>query len=188
MARPQKIDDEALMMKLSDVFRDVGFAGASLAKLSEATGLKRASLYHRFPDGKEQMAREVLDRAGAVVEAGILQPLQSEEAPRDRITTVVTNLEAFYVGGKKACLLNMLASPGCQDELFNAPIQAIFTALIGGFVSLLQDAGFDDETALTRAERAIALLQGSLVLSRGLGTTRPFQTFLDTLPEELFGA
>ena len=49
MARPQSVQDQDLMQRLSCVFRDVGYDGASLSILSEATGLKKASLYHRFP-------------------------------------------------------------------------------------------------------------------------------------------
>jgi len=59
MARRATIEDDDLICKLTDVFRNVGYDGASLAVLADATGLKKASLYHRFPGGKEQMAEEV---------------------------------------------------------------------------------------------------------------------------------
>ncbi len=44
MARPQSIDDEKLLARLADVFRDVGYNAASLAVLSKAAGHQKASL------------------------------------------------------------------------------------------------------------------------------------------------
>jgi len=52
-----KITDAQLTDALTDVFRTYGYEGATLSRISEATGLQRASLYHRFPGGKEAMAR-----------------------------------------------------------------------------------------------------------------------------------
>ncbi|NJN51594.1 MAG: helix-turn-helix transcriptional regulator [Gammaproteobacteria bacterium] len=51
---------QALIEQITEVFRLHGFAGATLAQLSAATGLKRASLYHHFPGGKADMANEAL--------------------------------------------------------------------------------------------------------------------------------
>lgn len=187
MARPSTIGDDELLNRLSVVFRDVGYAGASLADLSEATGLKRASLYHRFPGGKEQMAREVLRTAGEWVADHVLAALKSDAPPRQRISAMTVHLKSFYSGGKQACLLNMLSSAHIHDGPFTGQIKAMLEALIDGLSGLLMEAGFGEADAVARAERAVMLLQGSLVLSRGMGTTRPFHTFLATLPDELFG-
>jgi len=54
--RPKKVLDETILKGLAEVFRSKGYEGASLKDLSEATGLKKASLYHRFPNGKSEMA------------------------------------------------------------------------------------------------------------------------------------
>ena len=59
-----KINEDELLDRLTDVFRTYGYEGASLSRISEVTGLQRASLYHRFPGGKEDMAKAVLSRAG----------------------------------------------------------------------------------------------------------------------------
>jgi len=52
-----KVNEEELLDRLTSVFRTHGFEGASLSLISKATGLQRASLYHRFPGGKEEMAK-----------------------------------------------------------------------------------------------------------------------------------
>ena len=45
-----------VIQALIDVFRRCGYDGATLSSISEATGLGRASLYHHFPGGKQEMA------------------------------------------------------------------------------------------------------------------------------------
>ncbi len=185
MGRKASIEDAELMSRLSRVFRDVGFEGATLMMLAEATGLKKASLYHRFPEGKEQMAREVLESAGAWLEENILAPLKGDGTPADRIGSMVKRLDEFYSGGRQACLLNMLSSAHIAEGPFTHLIKQVFEAWISAVSSVLIDAGIDKKAARFRAERAMMLLQGSLVFSRGMGTTRPFREFLKSLPDDL---
>ncbi len=187
MARPATIDEGDLLAKLSDVFRDVGYEGASLAVLSEATGLKKASLYHRFPEGKEQMAHEVLAAADTWLMEHVLGPLQGDGPPEARLNAAIRKLDDFYSGGRQGCLLNMLSPPFQHQGAFAKPIKQAFEGWIGTLTKLVMDAGFDRTTARARAERAVALLQGSLVLARGLGTAKPFKDFLKTLPKDLLG-
>jgi TetR/AcrR family transcriptional repressor of lmrAB and yxaGH operons len=187
MARTQSIDNEELIARLSCVFREVGYEGASLTQLSKATGLQKASLYHRFPDGKQQMADEVLAAALGWVEAHILTPLRSPAPPRERIAAVVENLDAFYQGGRQACLLNMLSSPRAEPGPFADAIKGAFEVLVSAFSAAARDAGHEGKAARLRAERAIMLLQGSLVMCRGLGSVKPFKTFLSGLADDLLG-
>ena len=185
MARPAKIEESTLLKKLSDVFRDVGYEGASLAMLAEATGLKKASLYHRFPGGKEQMASEVMANAESWLTERILTPLQSSDPPQARTHAMIRNLDTFYCGGRQACLLNMMSSPRAERGPFTALIKKAFKAWTDALASALADADLDEDTARSRAERAIALLQGSLVVARGTGSTRPFRNCLAHLEQEL---
>ena len=46
--------------RVAEVFRELGFEGASLYEITERTGLSKGSLYHFFPEGKESMAAEIL--------------------------------------------------------------------------------------------------------------------------------
>jgi AcrR family transcriptional regulator len=188
MGRRPLIEDDDLLARLGGVFRDVGYEGATLAMLAAATGLQKASLYHRFPGGKEQMAREVLVDAGAWLERNILAPLREQGDPALRIAAMVQRLDEFYSGGRQACLLNMLSSGRIADGPFTGLIRDVFEAWVGALTAVLIDAGIDRKAARRRADRAIMMLHGSLVFARGVGTTRPFRNFLKSLPEELLGA
>ncbi len=188
MARPASIRDEELLQRLSTVFRETGYDAASLAALSEATGLKKASLYHRFPGGKEQMAREVVGAAGSWLAKNVLEPLRSDLPPDRRVARMLEAVDDFYDGGRRSCLLNTLSSTAAGEAPFGPEIRGAFEAWIDALATALVDAGVERGVAKARAEHAVASLQGSLVLARGLGSTEPFRRFVETLPEELFAA
>jgi len=187
VARPATVTEGELLHRLTCEFRRVGYEGASLASLSEATGLKKASLYHRFPGGKEQMAREVLATAHEWLDCHILQLLRSDRPPRERIEAMVRELDAFYDGGRQACLLNVLAAPLGETGPFAQMVREALESWIEALTAALVEAGIEYETARKRARRAIALIQGSLVMAQGLQTTIPFQESLAELRHELVG-
>jgi AcrR family transcriptional regulator len=186
VARPQTVHEGELLGRLAAVFRDVGYEGASLALLSDAAGLKKASLYHRFPGGKAQMAEEVLAAATQWAGERVLAALNGPGDPRQRLKQVIRELDAFYQGGRKACLLNMLAAPSVPDGPFAPAIKDALEAFVDGFAKLARDAGVTARVARRRGQRVVMLLQGALVLARGMGSPAPFRDFLDDLPAVLF--
>lgn len=187
MGRPAIVQSDDLVAKLSHAFRDVGYEAASMTLLSERTGLKRPSLYHRFPAGKEQMAAEVLAKAHAWLNENVLVPLRSSAPPAERIDAMIGALSEFYEGGERACLLNMLATPMEREGPFTAAIRATFEAWVDALAHCVEDAGVPAADARSRAVRAISLVQGSLVVARGLGTAEPFASACDALPATLIG-
>lgn len=187
MGRRSSIGEEELIEALSRVFRDTGYEGATLSSLSQETGLQRASLYHRFPGGKEQMAQEVLAATESWLRENIFEPLKRGGSVDQRLQLMIRKLDELYSSGKQACVLNMLSSALDHDSPFAEPIKRIFEALIGALAALAEERGLEKSDAWERAQRAVILLHGSLVLSRGTGSQKPFERFLETLPVELFG-
>lgn len=187
MGRQATIDSEQLVQALTDVFRDVGYEGTSLGMLEKATGLKRASLYHRFPQGKEQMAHEVISEIDRWIKNNIITTLRSDAPPAERIESLKQSLRKLYSNGKHSCILNTLSSPQGSNGLFSKEIKSILLMLTDGLAGVVSDAGYDKKESCMRAERVIMLLQGSLVVSRGIGSQRPFRDVLNRLQVELLG-
>lgn len=170
--------------KLVDMFRQYGYEGATLARLSEATGLGKASLYHHFPKGKEEMATTVLDYLNQGLNEQVLAPLRSDLAPVERIRAMSQNIDAFYKHGQQACLLALL-SVGEAHDLFQSQIQQSFSFWIESLAAVSMDAGIDPKSARQRAEDAVLQIQGALVLARGLNNATAFERVLQNLPEML---
>jgi TetR/AcrR family transcriptional regulator, lmrAB and yxaGH operons repressor len=175
---------EDAIAQLTTVFREYGYDGATLAKLSDATGLVKASLYHYFPKGKEEMAAAVLSHAGTCLQQTVLAPLKAAGEPRDRIQAMTAGVDAFYQSGHQACLTAVL-SFGEAGHLFHDRIQRALTLWIDTLAQVLVEAGIDAKTARDRAEDALIQIQGALIVSRGLNDSTPFQRVLRRLPDDL---
>jgi len=175
-------DKEEVIIELLKVFRQYGYEGATLARLSQATGLGKASLYHHFPKGKEEMAQAVLNYVNNWMETNIFATLRSHSQPIERIRAMTQKVNELYNCGEHACLLAVLS---LESKLFAEEIQKALTCWISSLARVLIDAGFEEKLAHQKAEDAILQIQGSLVLARGLGNTTPFQRVLQRLPEEL---
>lgn len=163
---------EGILLDLLEEFRACGFDGVSLSRISEVTGLGKASLYHHFPGGKGEMAEAVMGLAAAWLEAHVFEPLESKGDPAERLAKVLKALEGFYAGGTKSCLLDVMPLGG--SPAVRASVKSVFQRLLGGFEKLASDAGLSKAAARVRAEQALISLQGSLVLARGIGETAPF--------------
>lgn len=169
---------------LVDVFRQYGYEGATLSRLSKATGLGKASLYHYFPNGKEEMAEAVLKHVNGWLEENILALLRTGCQPTERIRAMSKAVDQLYCHGEHACLLAVL-SLGKSHDLFQDQIQQALNAWIDAIAQVLIGAGTNPAQARIRAEDAILQIQGALVLARGLDNTAPFQRVLKRLSDNL---
>lgn len=186
MARHKSIDDDLLLDRLTEVFQTYGYEGASLGRISEATGLQRASLYHRFPGGKIAMAEAVLDRSAAKVIDDVVAPLRGPGDRHDRLAAMARETDAFYTGGKMSCLLDSMSFGG-SDESLRGRTEVAMVAWAEAIEELARDAGLAPQLARERAVDALIRIQGSLVYARVTGDTRPFRRHLDEMPTAVLG-
>ena len=181
---PKSVSDQDVLDRLTDLFRDRGFDGATLGEIAAATGLQKSSLYHRFPDGKHEMAAEVarhlLDRFGTTV----LAPLAGDSPARERVREVGVRLSEFYRDGTKNCLLEALSlgTPGGEAERL---LRTATEAWIEGFADIARASGADSAEAITRAQDAVAAIEGGLVLARLTGDVSAFTRAIERLPDVL---
>ncbi|WP_343073276.1 TetR/AcrR family transcriptional regulator [Pyxidicoccus fallax] len=175
---------EEVVGRLLGVFRQQGYDGASLAALSEATGLGRSSLYHYFPGGKDDMVNAVLDAVEAWLKDVGLAPLRESGTPEERLRAMLRTLDGFYEGGRLACALGAL-SLGSAKERLQPRLREIMGLWMTEVARVLEEAGLKPAVARERAEDALVEVQGALVLSSGMGDAAPFKRAMKRLPETL---
>ncbi len=179
--RPQKIDDIALLEKLMEVFRAKGYEGASLNELAASAGLKKASLYHRFPGGKEEIAAAVLQFSQEWGKQHIEHTLSNtDHSPKERIDTVINNIDNLYACGAKTCLLRALSMDTGITTL-SSLIQTTMNTWISSFTTIGEELGFSQAEAHNHAKQTLIQIQGSLVLSKGLNDKSIFQDTLQNI-------
>ncbi len=156
---------QTLNAGLIRIFRDNGYEGASLVALSSATGLAKASLYHRFPDGKPEMGRTALAEAGRRFTDLVLKPLQSRLPARERLHAMVAGLLVYYENDAPACLMNTMTL-GSGEALFGPDIRATMLAWQRLMETAYIDIGETPDHAARHAQKIIITVQGTLVLAR----------------------
>jgi AcrR family transcriptional regulator len=179
-----RVSNEALVAAAAEVFRTHGFEGATLRRLSEATGLEKASLYHRFPRGKEEIALAVAERVNQWFSENVFEPLEGDGTPSTRVRLIAHKLREFYGDGSKPCTLDTLSLSGGGDALA-AALQAGLLGWLEAFTRISKESGLPAATARSRAEQAIIEVEGALVLSRVLRHNKLFLKVISRLPELL---
>ncbi|MDW3176804.1 MAG: nuclear transport factor 2 family protein [Acidimicrobiia bacterium] len=173
-----------LIDNMGEVFSRYGDEGASLTRLSTASGLRRSSLYHRFPGGKDEIVEAVLARATERYE-GALAPAFADGPPRERAKQVAAGLNEYYGSGVKPCLLVSLTVSDAEDRsMAGECIDAWADALM----HIAADAGLTPEEADAAAMDAIAAIEGGLVIASTSGKTAAYERALETLPDRLTGS
>jgi AcrR family transcriptional regulator len=178
------ISDQQFLATALDLFRTYGFEGVSLQQLADATNLEKASLYYRYPGGKDEIVMAVAGDVVAWFQANVFAPLLGPGSPRKRVAFVTGRLRSFYQGGRKACITDVLSIPGGSAEL-KAALTSAMQAWISAFAGIAKDSGLPPALARARAEEAIVRIEGSLVVTRVLGKTAAFERALKLIPELL---
>jgi len=181
--RPSKVSDKELFERLTEVFRRRGYDGASYAELMDATGLVKASLYHRFPGGKAEMVGAIQSEVDRHFGEYVLAPAVEEGDPRQRARRIARRLREFYDSGRAWCLLDTLTLADNRATLVRAKKSMEFW--VDRFARLGRDAGLSAGVARKRAEEAVAAIEGGLVVARVLKNRRPFLCVLAGLPKKL---
>ncbi|MGP4672140.1 TetR/AcrR family transcriptional regulator [Agrobacterium salinitolerans] len=169
---------------LAEVFREHGYEGASLALIGKATGLGKGSLYHFFPNGKEEMLQAVLVEIEQWFEDSVYSPLRDGDDADAAITAMLDETAKYFRSGRRVCLVGALAVTNTRD-LFAQAIRGYFVAWVDALQAALVRQGRDAEQARLLSEDAVLAIQGAIVLSRALDDPAVFQRAIDQLHSRL---
>lgn len=164
---------------IAEVFRELGYEGATFSRITTRTGLSKGSLYHFFPNGKEEMAGAVLTHIHAWFETRIFMPLEQGE-PGTAIEGMWQAVEEYFHGGGRVCLVGVFALDETRDR-FAPAIRTYFARWLDVLASALGRAGLDELRARAQAECVVSGIQGALVLARALNEPDAFSRALAQL-------
>ncbi|MFH1345218.1 MAG: TetR/AcrR family transcriptional regulator [Pseudomonadota bacterium] len=172
MAKPV-VDRADLLPLLAEVFRSHGYEGATLALISQATGLGKGSLYHFFPGGKAQMAAEVLAEIDGWFEVNIFAPLRESDDSARAVAAMVGAVDSYFRSGHRMCLVGVIAL-GASRDTFAAQVQDYFKRWNDALALALRRSGLSASAARRRSTDALITIQGALVLARASDDSRVF--------------
>lgn len=158
------------------LFRRRGYAATGLKDILQESHAPKGSLYHYFPQGKEQLGEEAVLLAGSVVSQTLRQLAAEHESAADvlraygRMLANWLEASAFQDGCPLATTL-LETTP--QSSRMAAAGQHAFNQWIADIRGVLERQGADVETARRLAQLAIATIEGALLQARVQSSARP---------------
>ena len=167
---------------VAEVFRELGYEGASLSAITARTGLSKGSLYHFFPGGKEEMAAEILAHVDAWFVREVFEPLEHGE-PRAAIAHMWKSVDGYFQSGRRVCLIGAFALDETRDR-FAGAIRGYFKRWVTALESAHVRSGLEARLAKAVAEDAVIGIQGALTLARALDDKAVFGRSLRRLQQQ----
>jgi AcrR family transcriptional regulator len=167
---------ERILYTAAELFRRQGYAGTGIKQITGEADATLGSLYHFFPQGKLQLADEVLRTGGAFFLA--LYRTIAAEAP-----DLPTAIENFFAGAGEtlvatgyadACPIATVAGEiASTHELLRLAVADVFESWLQALTDDAIAAGVPATRARPLAESVLALLEGAFLLCRSLRSTEP---------------
>lgn len=178
---------DSALPALAEAFREHGFEGASLAVLSEATGLGKGSLYNFFPGGKEEMMEAVLTEIDRWFHEIIFTPLEQVTDPAVVVRSMIQDVTAYFRSGRRVCLVGSLGL-NSAGEGFKLKIHDYFRHWVLALSHCLEVGNVPPGLAVQLAEDAVSGIQGAIVLARALDADEVFSRIIGRQLSTLLGA
>jgi AcrR family transcriptional regulator len=160
-----------------------GLQATSFTEVLKATGAPRGSIYHHFPDGKDQLVGAALDLAASRMLEGLerLDGATVEEITDYlvRVWRAVLTRSDLTAGCAVVAVTVAADSPALLEQA-----AGVFRAWRRRLAELLAQAGLAPETAARFAALLIATTEGAVVLSRAEQSLEPFELVGAQLLEE----
>lgn len=156
-----------MLISAAEVLRERGAAGVTIDEVLARSGAPRGSVYHHFPEGRNQILTEALQFAGEAI-TGVI-----DEAVANGGIFLVRKFVAFW----EELLVESDFAAGCPvvaAAIGSADDEPQLTTVAGGIFRHWRDAltraftsdGFEETEASSLAITCIASLEGAVVLCR----------------------
>ena len=170
MPRPDR-SRAALIDKAATLFRRQGYAATGLNQILEEARVKPGSLYHHFPQGKQQLAAAVVDAEGAGIEQLLRRFLATGRPVADIVDRWVDLLAAGLAGDQRdGCPIEPIATESVNaSPVVREASARVFKGWCVAIGDRLRSDGWSAPEAKDVAVAVISLIEGALILSRIAG-------------------
>jgi TetR/AcrR family transcriptional regulator, lmrAB and yxaGH operons repressor len=168
---------ERMVRSAASLIRTRGVTATSFSEVLADSGAPRGSIYHHFPDGKQQLASEAVrwtsTRVLAHQAAGTFA---SADDVLDRFIDMWRQT-VLASSGTSGCVVAGVAldTAGGEPGLIDI-VRATFRDWSGLLARQLEDVGVPPARASAVAVATVAGMEGALILCRAEGSVAPLET------------
>ena len=166
------------------LMRGSGLSGAGINEIVRESGSPKGSVYHFFPDGKVQIVSEAIELHSHRVQDFILQALQSQKQPADKVRAL------FNAFARRVAAGNFQAScaAGAVALDLDADLEELRLVLQGAFSKWISLVAQHFDFADARRNRSFAglvltAIEGAYIRCRVDRSNRPFKEAGEWLAE-----
>lgn len=172
--RTAKKSKTEIIDAFTKVFRKNGL-GTTLSQLTAASGLQRASLYHFFPNGKQDMYTAVMLRVIENLKAQVLSALHTKKNPTQRLKNMLRAVNQFYAGGLELCFITVFSFGEGSEQ-----VQKLLSSAVHHWTQEIESTLKEMKTSSPKktAHLIMSSIQGALVLSYVTGESLFFKNTL----------
>ncbi len=167
---------DGLIWAAAKLFRRQGYSGTGLRDILAASGAARGSLYHYFPNGKEEIGAAAVTAAGGLVTETFAELARQSDSPADflhRYTELLVRwLEASKFRDGCPITTTLLETTPASRPITVAG-QAVFADWLAVLAAMLARHGWPADRGAATATAIIAGLEGALMLARVQGSAQP---------------
>lgn len=155
-----------------------GFHGTGLNEIVKESGAPKGSLYHYFPDGKDQITAEAVLQSGQLtaerIGSGLSESSSASKAVYDFVLKIADHVEhsGFAAGSPLTAVAMETAT---KSERINQSCREAYGALQTAFREKLLECGFAKIKADELSTFITASIEGGIILSRTYHTADPLR-------------
>jgi TetR/AcrR family transcriptional repressor of lmrAB and yxaGH operons len=163
-----------------------GYAGMELRDVAERGKAPRGSIYHHFPGGKVQLAREAAELEGATIRDLIERSLQ-ERGLRETLTMFgeIFRRRVADHPEQLGCPVAAAALARPEDPELAAAATTAFRSWETPIAAALLDEGVGRKGAEDFAGLVVSTVEGALIRARAAGSTEPLDSAIGGLGQAL---
>lgn len=180
-------DGRALLLKgARQLLAEKGYAGMELRDVAERGRAPRGSIYHHFPGGKVQLAREAAELEGTTIRDLIERSL--EERGLKRTLALFGDVFRRRVADhpeRIGCPVAAVALARPEDPELAAAATAAFQSWERPIAAALRNEGVGAKDAETFAGLVVSTVEGALLRARAAGSQEPLDSAIDGLYQAL---
>jgi AcrR family transcriptional regulator len=167
---------ETILTAAAELMRHKGYAAVGMKDVVKASGAPIGSLYHHFPGGKVQIAREALVNAG--IAYGMLIPtlVDPHDDLGEAIEAVFTQAadDMAATGFANMCPVASVAAEVADTvEELRTTTAAVFDGWLDGGTAYFVERGIPHAAARDVTVALVGALEGAFVLARTLRSIEP---------------
>lgn len=169
---------EQILLTTCSLMEKQGYHGTGLNEIVKESGAPKGSLYHYFPEGKEQITSEAVLQSGRTTAARIQNGLSANRdaarAVHDFILNIAEHVEAsgFAAGSPLTAVAMETAT---KSERINSACREAYLMLQSAFKEKLLESGYTKIKAEDLGTFITAAIEGGIILSRTYHTGDPLR-------------